>query len=70
MQVASREENQQLVVLEVVAAATGFVILGLIISSILYQTIYGWILDSKGFPYNPRTLKSDFGQRNYGRLKL
>ena len=27
-----------------------FVIFGLIISSILYQTIYLWILDSKGFP--------------------
>ena len=27
-----------------------FVIFGLIISSILYQDIYGWIIDSKGFP--------------------
>ena len=27
-----------------------FVIFGLIISSRLYQDIYGWIIDSKGFP--------------------
>ena len=36
----------------------------------LYLSIYGWILDSKGFPWSLRTHETDFGQESYGRPKL
>ena len=36
----------------------------------LYLSMYRWILDSKGFPYSPRTHKTDFGRESYGHPKL
>ena len=36
----------------------------------IYIYIYIWILDSMGFPYSPRTPKSEFGQRSYDLSKL
>ena len=35
-----------------------------------YQSIYGWILDSKVFPWSLRTSETEFRRRSYDRLKL
>ena len=39
-------------------------------SSNFHQAIYGWILNSKGFPYSLITFETEFGRRNYDRSKL
>ena len=70
MHIASWKENQQLAATVVAVEATVFYPLGLSLSLILYQAIYGWILDSKGFPESIRTPKTEYERRSYDCPKL